>query len=165
MAGPAAICIGAIRRRPLEIAGLKVFSSLQGPAGERRTIYRETCVAAIATVIDIGNGIGLKPAMLAEGAARGPGRPQLGSSMSPPVVGNCSKSCGIDPLAAVPRSRHRAPSGHIAVAKGKEPGRRAAIMPSRRGIAESRSTMRSRFCRFRHRTPPATHRWISWAQK
>ena len=81
MAGPVAICIGAVRRRPLEIAGLKVFSSLQGPAGERRTIYRETCVAAIATVIDIGNGIGLKPAMLAEGAAPGPGRPQLGPSM------------------------------------------------------------------------------------
>ena len=38
----------------------------------------------------------LPAAMLAEGAARGPGRPQLGSSMSPPVVGNCSKSCGID---------------------------------------------------------------------
>ena len=96
MAGPAAISIGAARRRPLDIAGLKVFSSLQGPAGERRTIYRETCVAAIATVIDIGNGIGADPAMLAESAARGPGRPQLGSSMSPPVVGNCSKSCGID---------------------------------------------------------------------
>ena len=74
MAGPAAIRIGAVRRRSLEIAGLKVFSSLQGPAGERRTIYRETCVAAIVTVINIGNGIGLKPAMLAEGAARGPGR-------------------------------------------------------------------------------------------
>ena len=57
MAGPAAICIGAGRRRPLEISGLKVFSSLQGPAGELRTIYRETCVAAIATMIDIGNGI------------------------------------------------------------------------------------------------------------
>ena len=60
MAGPAAISIGAARRRPLDIAGLKVFSSLQGPAGERRTIYRETCVAAIATVIDIGNDIGFK---------------------------------------------------------------------------------------------------------
>ena len=155
MAGPAAICIGAGRRRPLEIAGLKVFSSLQGPAGERRTIYRETCVAAIATVIDIGNGIGLKPAMLAEGAARGPGRPQLGSSMSPPVVGNCSKSCGIDPTAAVQRSRHRAPSEHIALAKGKEPGRRAVIMPSRRGIAASRSTIHPKFCRFRHQTPSA----------
>ena len=165
MAGPAAICIGAVLRGPLEIVGLKVFSSLQGPAGEVLTICRKTCVAVIATVVDIGNGIGAKPAMLAESAARDPDRPQLGSSMSPPVVGNCSKSCGIDPTAAVPRSRHRAPSGHIAVAKGKEPGRRAAIMPSRRGIAESRSTMRSRFCRFRHRTPPATHRWISWAQK
>ena len=74
MAGPAAIRIGAVRRRSLEIAGLKVFSSLQGPAGERRTIYRETCVAAIATVIDIGNGFGSKPAMLAATAARGLGR-------------------------------------------------------------------------------------------
>ena len=158
MAGPAAIRIGAVRRRSLEIAGLKVFSSLQGPAGERRTIYRETCVAAIATVIDIGNGFGSKPVMLAATAARGPGRPQLGSSMSPSVVGNCSKSCGIDATAAVPRSRHRAPSEHIALAKGKEPGRRAVIMPSRRGIAASRSTMHPRFCRFCHRTPPATHR-------
>ena len=74
-----------VRQRPLEIAGLKVFSSLQGPAGERRTIYRETCAAAIATVIDIGNGIGFKPAMLAESAARGLGRLQLGSSMSETV--------------------------------------------------------------------------------
>ena len=72
MAGTAAICIGAVRRRPLEIAGLKVFSSLQGPAGERRTIYREACVAEIAIAIDIGNGDGPKPAMLAESAARGP---------------------------------------------------------------------------------------------
>ena len=54
MAGPAAICIEAVRQRPLEIAGLKVFSSLQGPAGERRTIYREACVAVIAIAIDIG---------------------------------------------------------------------------------------------------------------
>ena len=54
MAGTAAICIGAVRRRPLEIAGLKVFSSLQGPAGERRTIYKEACVAAFAIAIDIG---------------------------------------------------------------------------------------------------------------
>ena len=90
------MCIGAGRRQPFEIAGLKNKLSLQGPAGERRTIYRETCVAAIATVIDIGNGIGAKPAMLAESAARGPGRPQLGSSMSSPVVGNCRKPCGID---------------------------------------------------------------------
>ena len=59
MAGPAAIRIGAVRRRSLEIAGLKVFSSLQGPAGERRTIHRKTCVAVIA--IDIGNNIGSKP--------------------------------------------------------------------------------------------------------
>ena len=107
MAGPAAICIEAVRQRPLEITGLKVFSSLQGPAGERRTIHRETCVAAIATVIDIGNGIGSKPAMLAESAAHSPGRPQLGSSMSPPMIGNCSKSCGNDGTAAVQRSRHR----------------------------------------------------------
>ena len=103
MVRPAAMCIGAGRRRPLEIAGLKVFSSLQGPAGERRTIYRETCVAAIATVIDIGNGIGFKPAMLAESAARGLGRLQLGFSMSSSVVGNCWKSCGIDGTAAVSR--------------------------------------------------------------
>ena len=54
MAGTAAICIGAVRRRRLEIAGLKVISSLQGPAGERRTIYREACVAVIAIAIDIG---------------------------------------------------------------------------------------------------------------
>ena len=84
MAGPAAICIGAVRRRPLEIAGLKVFSSLQGPAGERRTIYRETCVAAIATVIDIGNGIGPKSAMLAETAARSPGGPRRVPRRCPP---------------------------------------------------------------------------------
>ena len=74
MAGPAAIRIGAVRRRSLEIAGLKVFSSLQGPAGERRTIYREACVAEIAIAIDIGNDFGSKPAMLAATAARGLGR-------------------------------------------------------------------------------------------
>ena len=107
MAGPAAICIGAVRRRPLEIVGLKVFSSLQGLAGERRTIYKKACVAVIVIAIDIGNGIGSKPAMLAESAAHSPGRPQLGSSMSPPVIGNCSKSCGNDGTAAVQRSRHR----------------------------------------------------------
>ncbi len=42
-----------------------------------------------------------------------------------------------DRTAAVPRSRHRAPSEHIPLAKGKEPGRRAVIMPIRRGIAAS----------------------------
>ena len=45
----------------------------------------------IAIAVDIGNGIGSKPAMLAETATRGLGRPQLSGSMSPPVVGNCSK--------------------------------------------------------------------------
>ena len=95
MAGPAVICIGADRRRPFEILGLKIFSSLQGPAGKVLTICRETCVVAIATVIDIGNGFGSKPAMLAATEARGPGRPQLGSSMSPPsseTVDSCAAS-------------------------------------------------------------------------
>ena len=90
MAGPAAMCIGAARRRPLDIAGLKVFSSLQGPAGERRTLYREACVAVIAIAIDIGNGDGPKSAMLAESAARGPGGPRRRASTLPSVVGNCS---------------------------------------------------------------------------
>ena len=89
MAGPAAICIEAVRQRPLEIAGLKVFSSLQGPAGERRTIYREACVAVIAIAIDIGNGDGSKPAILAGTASRHAGRVRRRASTLPSVVGNC----------------------------------------------------------------------------
>ena len=88
MAGPAAICIEAVRQRPLEIAGLKVFSSLQGPAGERRTIYREACVAVIAIAIDIGNGDGSKPAMLAGTASRHAGRVRHRASTLPSVIGN-----------------------------------------------------------------------------
>ena len=88
MAGPAAIRIGAVRWRSLEIAGLKVFSSLQGPAGERRTIYREACVAVIAIAIDIGNGDGSKPAMLAGTASRHAGRVRRRASTLPSVIGN-----------------------------------------------------------------------------
>ena len=89
MAGPAAIRIGAVRRRPPEIAGLKVFSSLQGPAGERRTMYREACVAVIAIAVDIGNGDGSKPAMLAETASHHAGRVRRRSSTLQPVIGSC----------------------------------------------------------------------------
>ena len=117
MAGPAAICIEAVRQRPLEIAGLKVFSSLQGPAGERRTIYREACVAVIAIAIDIGTmttgtpdatqslrptaprivdvaAIGKKAplsplSILAGTASRHAGRVRRRASTLPSVVGNC----------------------------------------------------------------------------
>ena len=89
MAGLAAIRIGAVRRRPLEIAGLKVFSSLQGPAGERRAIYREACVAVIAIAIDIGNGDGSKPAMLPGTASRHARRVRRRASTLPYVIGNC----------------------------------------------------------------------------
>ena len=40
MAGLAAIRIGAVRRRSLEIAGLKVISSLQGLSGKVLTICK-----------------------------------------------------------------------------------------------------------------------------
>ena len=114
MAGPAAICIGAGRPRPLEIAGLKVISSLQGPAGERRTIYKEACVAAFAIAIDIGTmttgtpdatqslrptaprivdvaAIGKKAplSILAGTASRHAGRVRRRASTLPSVVGNC----------------------------------------------------------------------------
>ena len=89
MAGPAAIRIGAVRRRSLEIAGLKVFSSLQGPAGERRTIYREACVAVIAIAIDIGNGDGCNPVMLAGTATRHARQVRHRASTLPSVIGNC----------------------------------------------------------------------------
>ena len=89
MAGPAAIRIGAVRRRRLEIAGLKVFSSLQGPAGEHRTIYKEACVAVIAIAIDVGNGDGCNPVMLAGTASRHAGRVRRRSSTLPSVIGNC----------------------------------------------------------------------------
>ena len=45
--------------------------------------------SVIATVIDIGNGFGSKPAMLAATAARHAGRVRRRASTLPSVVGNC----------------------------------------------------------------------------